>query len=499
LRSPRQGNQLAKESRTLRSPRQGNQLAKESRTLSLSDYRSGDLLAEFKNFNGSLPSNLVFSPNGKHLAGLFGGEENIAYFGSLDSDTWDNFKSIGRVKSIIFDTEDRLIIGQQGEGIISVYDKPNLIPDSLSNALEFELKGHQGGIREVISSSSKGGQLASLGDDNTLVWWKLDKKPLKPLEELKLTENLKSISISPDGEQLAVVESDDTIRLLDLKGNELKRFSDIQTKIRQIIFSPDGTQLAAVDQDNTIRLLDLNGNELYKSKKFDETITQLLFSPDGTQLFVVDGSTLVPKTTNRYRSGTLHELNLNSQIPNSEPKRIDREGDITFSSDGKLLVAETHYTENGNIFLKELKSGEEEELESGLKKLKFGQELVKFKSGKYKFTGNFNSNSIGFSTRGGLVVGTEQRGRDKKGYTLVWDISGKLLTAFQDGHKSEVTSISMSADGSLMATLDTSGNAKLWRIGGLDELREKGCNWVRDYLENNPNVQESDRRLCDGV
>ncbi|NET26718.1 caspase family protein [Okeania sp. SIO1I7] len=469
-----------------------NQLvvAKASRnTLSLSDYRSGNQLAEFKNSN-NLASNLVFSPNGKHLAGSFGEDISVGYFGSLDSNTWDNFKSIGGVNSIIFDTEGRLITGQYSEGIISVYDKPYLIPDSLSNALEFELKGHQGGIREVISSSSKGRQLASLGDDNTLVWWKLDKKPL---EELELIPNLKSISISPNGEQLAVVGSDDTIRLLDLKGKELKRFSNIQTKIRQIIFSPDGTQLAAVGQDNTIRLLDLNGNELYKSKNFNKTISQLIFNSDGTQLAAVENGSTLDVETHEHNSGTLHQLNLNSKIWESEPKK--KRGDITFRSDGKLLVAQNPfkeaYVELGNIFLREFDSGEE---------------LVKFKSGKYRFRGQFNS--IGFSTRGSLVVGTERERRyledngsnmEEKGYTYVWDMSGKLLTAFENGHQSKVTSISLSADGSLLATLDTSGNAKLWRIGGLDELREKGCNWVRDYLESHPNVQDSDRRLCDGV
>ncbi|NEO04518.1 MAG: hypothetical protein F6K51_02590 [Moorea sp. SIO3I8] len=475
-------------------------------TLSLSDYRSRNQLAEFKNFNQApsgylafsptLSGNLVFSPispNGEYLAGLFGDDVSIAYFRSLDSEYWKEFKPISRASSIIFDTEGRLIIGQEGEGIISVYDEPYKINDSLSDALEFELKGHQGGIREVISSSSNGRQLASLGDDNTLVWWKLDKKPL---EELELIPNLKSISISPDGKQLAVVGSDDTIRRLDLTGKVLKRFPDLKTKIRQIIFNPDGTQLAGVGKDNRIRLLDLNGNQLYKSKNFNKTISQLLFSPDGTQLLVVENdSTVYPQGYDDKNTSTLHRLNLNSKIWKTEPKLW---GEIAFSSDGKLLVAQNalpdHYVERGNIFLKELESG---------------QELVKFKSANPRF----DSDSIGFSTQGGLVVSAERRyledngsHMEEKGYTYVWDMSGKLLTAFKDGHQSKVnestvdvstvTSISLSADGSLLATLDRSGNAKLWRIGGLDELIVKGCNWVRDYLETNPNLDESDRNLC---
>ncbi|NEP65837.1 MAG: WD40 repeat domain-containing protein [Moorea sp. SIO3A5] len=467
-------------------------------TLRLSDYRSRNQLAEFKNFNQApsgylafsptLSGNLVFSPispNGEYLAGLFGDDVSIAYFRSLDSEYWKEFKPISRASSIIFDTEGRLIIGQEGEGIISVYDEPYKINDSLSDALEFELKGHQGGIREVISSSSKGRQIASLGDDNTLVWWKLDQKPL---EELELIPNLKSISISPDGKQLAVVGSDDTIRLLDLKGKELKRFPDLKTTIRQIIFSPDGTQLAGVGQENRIRLLDLNGNELYKSKNFNKTISQLLFSPDGTQLLVVENdSTVYPQGYDDNKTSTLHRLNLNSKIWKTEPKLW---GEIAFSSDGKLLVAqnafEDHWVERGNIFLKELESGEE---------------LVKFKSANRSF------DSIGFSTQGGLVVSAE-RHYEEKDYTYVWHMSGKLLTAFDDGHQSKVnestvdestvTSISFSADGSVLATLDSSGTAKLWRIGGLNDLIAKGCDWVRDYLSN-PNLDESDRNLCKNV
>jgi WD40 repeat protein len=76
--------------------------------------------------------------------------------------------------------------------------------------------------------------------------------------ELRQFPNLISISISPDGQQLAVVESDGTVRLLDLNANELKRFVDFQGTISQIIFSPDNQQLAAVGKDNTIHLLDLD-------------------------------------------------------------------------------------------------------------------------------------------------------------------------------------------------------------------------------------------------
>jgi WD40 repeat protein len=33
----------------------------------------------------------------------------------------------------------------------------------------------------------------------------------------------------------------------------------------------------------------------------------------------------------------------------------------------------------------------------------------------------------------------------------------------------------------------------------LDKLLEQACNQARDYLKNNPNAEESDRHLCDGI
>ena len=33
----------------------------------------------------------------------------------------------------------------------------------------------------------------------------------------------------------------------------------------------------------------------------------------------------------------------------------------------------------------------------------------------------------------------------------------------------------------------------------LEPLLKRGCHWVRNYLTNNPNVDKSDRSLCDGV
>jgi hypothetical protein len=65
-----------------------------------------------------------------------------------------------------------------------------------------------------------------------------------------------------------------------------------------------------------------------------------------------------------------------------------------------------------------------------------------------------------------------------------------------EGHDSQVNSVSFSPDGKTLASGSLDKTIKLWNLD-LDNLLVRGCDWVRDYLKNNPNV--SDRTLCDDI
>ncbi|NEQ78020.1 MAG: hypothetical protein F6K23_36475 [Okeania sp. SIO2C9] len=67
------------------------------------------------------------------------------------------------------------------------------------------------------------------------------------------------------------------------------------------------------------------------------------------------------------------------------------------------------------------------------------------------------------------------------------------------GNQKENNGVAFSLDGETIATASADNTVKLWNGWKFDRLHEWGCNWMRDYLENNPNVSESDKRLCDGV
>uniref|UniRef100_UPI0037C14899 WD40 repeat domain-containing protein n=1 Tax=Chamaesiphon sp. OTE_75_metabat_556 TaxID=2964692 RepID=UPI0037C14899 len=84
----------------------------------------------------------------------------------------------------------------------------------------------------------------------------------------------------------------------------------------------------------------------------------------------------------------------------------------------------------------------------------------------------------------------------------LWNLdTGKEIRTFQ-GHQGSVWSVSFSPDGKTFATGSFDNTVKLWnRETGwdLDALMGRSCDWARVYLENNINVSESDKHLCDGI
>jgi hypothetical protein len=67
-----------------------------------------------------------------------------------------------------------------------------------------------------------------------------------------------------------------------------------------------------------------------------------------------------------------------------------------------------------------------------------------------------------------------------------------------DGNKISLKFSEINPDGSVIATIDENGKAKLWQLGRFEALLTRGCQQVRNYLTTFDETS-SDRHLCDGI
>ena len=73
-------------------------------------------------------------------------------------------------------------------------------------------------------------------------------------------------------------------------------------------------------------------------------------------------------------------------------------------------------------------------------------------------------------------------------------LDGELLKTLE-GHADTIRSINFSPDGKTLASASDDDTVKLWNLD-LDDLVERGCHWLHDYLTTNSTLTDAERQLC---
>ncbi|MCC5666113.1 hypothetical protein LC653_19845 [Nostoc sp. CHAB 5784] len=248
------------------------------------------------------------------------------------------------------------------------------------------------------------------------------------------------------------------------ESSERNRLQGHDSDVWSVSFSPDGKTLASSSSDYTIKLWNLEtGKEIRTLTGHDNDVKSVSFSPDGKTLASGSGDNTIKlwnlETGKEIRTLTGHDNWVFS---------------VSFSPDGKTLASGS-----GDATIK-------------LWNLETGKEIR-------TLTGHDNwVLSVSFSPDGKtLASGSEDK------TIKLWNLeTGKEIHTLT-GHDNPVYSVSFSPDGKTLASGSVDKTIKLWNLDfwnlDLDTLIGRSCDWVRGYLQNNPNVSESDRHLCDGI
>jgi WD40 repeat protein len=97
---------------------------------------------------------------------------------------------------------------------------------------------------------------------------------------------------------------------------------------------------------------------------------------------------------------------------------------------------------------------------------------------------------VRFSPTGKILATTSWDNR-----VQLWRLDDQLIKTLE-AHKDRVTAVSWSKDGKALASASQDKTVIVWNLD-LDELFDKSCNRLRDYLQNNSKVRQSDRTLCE--
>lgn len=419
---------------------------------------------------------------------------------------------LSRVK--LWDIKEKKTTFFEDTGVISVIHSPEgLVSTHWDGTLKFwhrfngqwqvksSWKGHSAPVWNASFSPDKK-MLVSVSDDKTVKLWNLE--GLKQLSFRPSNEGLRDISISHDGQAIATVTADGSIQLWTLNATLRREPFQIVSGFRQITFSPDDRYLVS-SSDNLVQLWDMQSGE-------SKTLIEQKFSPRGKRNDFGRASF----------SPDLKTIAIGKEDGTIKLLRLDGTEIQTLQGGSKLVS----YSPNGKM-IASASSDNKVKLWSA-----DGQELLSLEGSSYSIT------SLSFSPDSKTLVAGNQNGN-----IIIWSVAGKRLYTLQ-GHTSAVSSLTFRADSNIFASASGNGSnkddgtIKFWSVDGieiktfktdspsvsginfspdgkmlvwanqtevimwnldLNYLLSKGCDWVRDYLQHNPNVSESDRHLCDDI
>jgi len=144
-----------------------------------------------------------------------------------------------------------------------------------------KLSAHSGPVWSV-NFDAEGKRLISVGDEGHVKSW--DVKTGKLLSDLALGFSIRTATINPSGNYVAVGDREGKVRVMDLQSENPVLEYEQGSTVNAIAFHPDGLMLASAGTDGNVIVWNVAG----KQKRFvrqahNSPIYSIAFSPDGDQ------------------------------------------------------------------------------------------------------------------------------------------------------------------------------------------------------------------------
>jgi WD40 repeat protein len=330
---------------------------------------------------------------------------------------------------------------------------------SLSNENHQTLIGHTDSLWSV-SVSPNGKIIATAGDDQTIRLWSQQGQALTTISTKSGDWNrIWSLSFSPNGDTIAAASSDNTLKLWNLNGQLLKTFQGHSNQVIEVSFSPDGQTLATASYDGTVKLWQIDGRELRTLRTTAGKVWSVSFSPDGKLL------------ASAHNDGTIKIWDLHGKLLKTFQGHSSYIVRVRFSPDGKTLAS----------------AGRDKMIKIWTLD---GHELRTLTGHAAEIYG------LNFSPDGNTLVSASADSSLR-----LWSvITGQEIQTMY-GNGSAFWNVSFNPDGKTLVSVSDDDQVEIWNaeMPKFEQMIDRGCSWLKDYLKHNVKVDKSDRQICNGI